>query len=57
MHIMHQSFETPATPIIRAWAGHSLFMQVKVSEVLGSRGQKWGVHSPAPTVQHMVLPL
>ena len=29
---MHQSFETPAPPI-QAWAGHSLFMQVKVSEV------------------------
>ena len=49
--LMHQSFETPAPPPppIRAWAGHSLFMQVKVSEVPGPRGQKWVVHSPAPT--------
>ena len=36
---MHQSFETPYPPI-RASAGHSLFMQVKVSEVPSSRGQK-----------------
>ena len=54
---MHQSFETPH-PAIRAWAGHSLFMQVKVSEVRGSRGQKWEVHSPGcPCFQYMVLPL
>ena len=52
---MHQSFETPAPPSpIVAWAGHSLFMQVKVSEVPGSRGQKWMVHSPTPTFQYMV---
>lgn len=41
---MHQSFETPATPPpppqIRASAGQSIFMQVKVTEVYGSRGQK-----------------
>ena len=37
---MHQSFETRAPPHIRARVGHSLFMQVKVSEVPGSRGQK-----------------
>ena len=48
---------TPPPPHSRAWAGHSLFMQVKVSEFPGSRGQKWVVHSPAPTFQHMVLPL
>jgi len=32
-------------------------MQVKVSEVLGSQGQKWKEYPPTPTVQHMVLPL
>ena len=42
---MHQSFETPYPPT-RASAGHSLFMQVKVSAVPGSRGQRWVVHSP-----------
>ena len=31
----------PPHPFIRAWVGHSLFMQVKVSEVPGSWGQKW----------------
>ena len=40
----------PALPQIRAWAGQSIFMQVKVTEVSGSRGQEWVVHSPAPTV-------
>ena len=54
--VMYEAFETPAPPI-RAWVGHSLFMQVKVSEVPGSREWKWVVHSPAPTFQHMVLPL
>ena len=34
-------------PPIRAWAGHSLFVQVKVSEVPGSQGQKWVVYSLA----------
>ena len=34
----------PRIPSIRAWAGHSLFMQVKVSEVVR---QTWVVHSPA----------
>ena len=41
---------TPSPAPIRAWAGHSLFMQVKVTEVPGSRGQNWVVHFPAPTV-------
>ena len=44
---MHQSFETPAhrppppkKKKIRALAGHSLFMQVKASEVPDPRGQQ-----------------
>ena len=32
-------------------------MQVKVSEISGSRGQKAVVHSLAPNFQDMVLPL
>ena len=47
----------PPHPPIRAWAGHSLFMQVKVSEVPGCWGQKWVVHSPTLTFKHMVFPL
>ena len=46
----------PHIPSIRAWAGHSLFMQVKVSEVVPGDKREWCI-PPPPTVQHMVLPL
>ena len=42
----------PPPPAIRDWAGHSLFMQVKVSEVPGPRGQQWVMLFPALTVPH-----
>ena len=42
----------PPPPPIRDWAGHSLFMQVKVSEVPGPWGQQWVMLFPALTVPH-----
>ena len=50
--LMHQSFETPASPP-RAWAGHSLFMQVKASELPGSRGKsEWWAPPPQKSDHH-----
>ena len=56
-HNLCTSHLKPPHPPIRAWAGHSLLIQVKVSEVLGSPGQKWVVQFPTSTFQHIALPL
>ena len=50
--VMHQSLMQLPPPPIRAWAGHSLFIKVKVSEVSGPRGQQGVLLSPVPTVPH-----